>query len=211
MNLALLIERMVKLPTRGEVLPGVLRPVARLAVAIVLVVVILGIGAPETLGMISPGELSRCTPQVRIIRWDNIAPGDTFSDTMPFQNPSSRPLNYRLVFVRQGNLWKCDPGGNNLHYDIVWSPRADQRLKPGETETATVRVHFPLAAGNQCQGKTGQLLVRQGFVEEKGGVYECRKLPAIPPGKTTSAAGDSLEGCFCWDVGKLLHPVLGRR
>jgi len=187
------------------------RQVIRLATAALVVTAVFGIGAPQVLGMASPSELRRSTARVRTIRMSNIAPGDSFSKMVRFHNYTSDPLDYRVVFVRQGKLWRCDPGGDSLYYKVVWSPGANQHLEPGETEVARITVHFPLAAGNECQGRTGCLLVRRGFIHasEKGGVYECRALPIFSHGREMSDADDRLDGHICWDVSGLLHPLLG--
>jgi len=188
------------------------RQVIRLATVALVAIAVFGIGAPQALGTASPSELSRSTARVRTIRVSNIAPGDSFSETMQFHNYNSDPLDYQLVFVREGELWRCDPGGNSLYYEVVWGSGADQHLEPGETETATIAVHFPPAAGNECQGDTGHLLVRRGFIQDsgKGGIYECRPLPVFSHSRKILDVHDGLDGHICWNVNGLLHPLLKR-
>lgn len=182
----------------------------RVVTAALAGIVALVVGAPPVLGMASPGELGRVTALFDTMALSNIAPGDWFSDELEIHNEGVDLLDYNLVFVREGTLWHCDPGGNNPYYEVAWSPGADQRLEPGETEIATISVHFPLAAGNECQGHGGGLVIRQGFLPaaESGGVYECRELPILSDGTETSRDGDSLDGNICWDISGVLHPLL---
>lgn len=92
-----------------------------------------------------------------------------------------------------------------------WQAGADQHLRPGETEVVTVTLALPLAAGNECQGATGRLLIRQGLVEqaEKRGVYECHPFPIYASGQGVEDPVDALGGCYCWDVSRPLHRLLG--
>jgi len=181
-----------------------------LVIAALLAIVVFGVAAPRVLGMTAPSKLVRSTTPAHTIRVTNVAPGDSFSKRIDFHNYTSRPLDYRVVFIRRGELWRCDRGGNSLFYEVEWSPGADQHLGPGETETARITVRFPLAAGNECQGDIGRLIVRRGFIEgsDKGGVYECRAMSVLAYGVEILDADDSLDRHLCWEQGKVLHSLL---
>ena len=106
------------------------------------------------------------------------------SEELLVRNVCSEPLTYRLRFVTRGALWYCDPGPSNLTYQVVWAEGVDWHLEPGEIEGAMVMLHFPLAAGNGCQGCSGSLLVYRALVQAaRGGVSrECCRLSFVPRG-----------------------------
>ena len=171
-----------------------------------IIVLFFGVAVPQVLGVAAPSALGHSTRPVHVFRLVHILPGDTFSKTVHFHNHGSRPLRYRLVLVRHGDLWECDPGGNNLYYETTWSPGANRYLEPGETELATVTVTFPLAAGNACQGKMGLLTIRRGYLEENehgygGGVYECRPSPFARTSSEGLLESDDLKGHVCGKMG----------
>lgn len=196
-----------------------MRTFAKVAIRVVfilsVIVLFFGVAVPQVLGMGWPQALGRSTRPVHVFRLVNIMPGDTFSKTLRFHNYGSSPLHYRLVFVRSGDLWECDAGGYNLHYEMTWSPGANQYLKPGETEQVMVTVTFPQAASNACQGKVGLLTVRRSYLNGEegggaGGIYECRPSPYAHSSSKGLLNSDDLNGCICGKVGRpfldLLYP-----
>jgi len=185
------------------------KQIGRLVTIVLVAIIVLSTGVPRVLGMTSPRKLSRSTIQVRTISVNHISPGDSLSDTVEVHNDGAEPLDYLLVFVQEGNLWGCDPGGNSLYFDVTWDPGADQHLEPGEAEMATINVYFPLAAGNACQGETGTLRIRQGSPEDsEGGLYECRQFSILP--ERLKARGRP-HRYMCWDMNGTLHALLRRR
>jgi len=129
-------------------------------------------------------------------------PGDTFSKALRFGNDCSSPPDDWLVFIRCGSLWNCDGEGNNLYYETTWSPGADQHLEPGEVETVIVTVALPQGAENMCQGETGRLIVRRGYLDagQGGGVYECRPSPLARLLHQAYKRGGDLTGYSCMEV-----------
>lgn len=180
----------------------------RAVVIISLVVLLLFVTVPRALGMASPVKLGRSTRPRRALELDNILPGDTVTRRLRFHNDGNRPTNYRVVLVRFGDIWDCDPNGYNLEYELEWSSGADRRLDPGETEYVQVTVTFPLAAGNACQGKRGHLVVREGY--RSRGVYECRPAPWANVASDGTAEADDLSGHICARTDSPLHRWIKR-
>ena len=173
------------------------------AIIILLVdVSVLGVSLPQFRGMLSLGELERTTPVAQDFDLAPIMPGEPFSKTLRFFNQTSYPRDYRLVFVRSGQLRDCDGGGYDLYFQTDWSPGADQHLEPGEVETVIVTVALPQGAENMCRGDTGRLIVRRGYLDDGqgGGVYECRPSPLARLLHQAYKRGGDLTGYSCTDV-----------
>ncbi len=171
----------------------------RVIFIITITVLFFGIGIPYVLGVGWPKALGHSTRPAHIFRALDIMPGDTISETVRFHNPSSNPYHYHLVLVRYGDLWECDPGGNNLHYKTVWSADANQYLEPGETEEITIVVTLPPVTSNTCQGKSGTLIIRQGEISSAGArrTYECRPSPYAHSHSNGLLENDDLQGYIC--------------
>jgi len=178
--------------------------IALTAIIILLIdVSVLGVSLPQFQGMLSLGELERTTPVAQDFDLAHIMPGDSFNKTLRFFNETSHPRDYRLVFVRHGQLWDCDGDGYDLYFQTDWSPGADQHLEPGEVETVTVTVTLPPGAENVYQGDTGRLIVRRGYLDDgqAGGVYECRPSPLVRLLHQAYQRGGDLTGYVCAEVG----------
>ena len=174
------------------------------AIIILLVdVSVLGVSLPQFQGMLSLGDLERTTPVAQDFDLAPILPGDSFSKTLRLFNETSYPRDYRLVFVQHGELWDCDGSGYDLYFQADWSPGADQHLEPGEVETVIVTVALPQGAENMCQGNTGRLIVRRGYLDDGqgGGVYECRPSPLVRLLHQAYQRGGDLTGYICAEVG----------
>ena len=185
----------------------------RVAFVLSIIVLFFGVGVPQVLGMGWPRTLGRTTQPVHVFQVTDVMPGDTFSKTLRFHNRTSRPLRYRLVLVRRGPLWECDSSGNSLQYELTWSPGADRRLRPGETESVTISVTLPEAAGNACQGQVGWLVVRRGYLGRKSypntrGIYECRPSPYARSCSDGLLERDDLRGLICGRVDRLFLNLL---
>lgn len=173
------------------------------AIIILLVdVSVLGVSMPQFRGMLSLSELERTTPVAQDFDFAPSMLGEPFSKTLRFFNQTSYPRDYRLVFMQHGGLWDCDGGGYDLYFQADWSPGADQHLEPGETETVTVTVALPQSAENMCQGDTGRLIVRRGYLDagQAGGVYECRPSPLARLLHQVYKRGGDLTGYSCMEV-----------
>jgi hypothetical protein len=184
-----------------------------LALALILGIVVFGFAAPSVLGMASARRLEESTQPDRPLDVHHMVPGDTYQRTIEFHNSGAEPVRYRLVLVRRGRLWTCDNQQNSLQVGVLWtSTDADQVLDPGETETATVVVRFPLGAGNACQGELGRLVIRKGYTDasEPGGIYECSGEPLFSGGSGIPNSYDGLAGHVCWEVGKTLDTLIRR-
>jgi len=144
-------------------------------------------------------QLEQDTSVVASLSLSGLVPGFSRSQRLVIANQGSEPLGYRLVLVRSGLLWGCDPGDNNLTYRLTWSPGADRYLLPGEVEVATLQVGLPLAAGNDCQGAAGTLFIRRGWApgEGSGGVYQCELAKDVDALSLQGDFAPSLTGGTC--------------
>jgi len=177
--------------------------IALTAIIILLIdVSVLGVSLPQFQGMLSLGELERTTPVAQDFDLAPIMSGDYFSKTLRFFNQTCYPRDYRLVFVRHGQLWDCDGDGYDLYFQADWSPGADQHLEPGEAEIVTVTVALPPGVENMCLGDTGRLIVRRGYLDagQAGGVYECRPSPLARLLHQAYKRGGDLTGYSCTEV-----------
>lgn len=168
---------------------GTIRQAARLALAIAILLLALSTGARQVMGMPAPAGMVEDAQVIGTLGKSHLAPGDSLTASYEITNPGEDLLNYRLLLVQQGQLWGCDPGGADLEFTMEWTSGANQKLKPGESETAIVTLSFALAAGNRCQALPGWLQMRRQFLDkhEKGGVYACR--PLETPGEYE-----------CWEI-----------
>ena len=179
--------------------------IALTAIIILLIdVSVLGVSLPQFHDMLSLGELERTTPVAQDFELAPIMLGEPFSKTLRFFNQTSIPRDYRLVFVRHGQIWDCDGGGYDLDFQSDWSPGADRHVEPGEVETATVTVALPQGIENGCQGDTGRLTVRRGYLDDSqaGGVYECRTSPLVRLLHQAYKRGGDLTGYSCTEVSR---------
>lgn len=181
--------------------------VLSIALAVVLIV---RIGALPALGLTSAALLERDSSPLCSMAMRNMAPGSSVGRTLRIRNPRDHPVRYRLVIITRGLLWRCDPGGNSLRYDLAWSPGANQHLEPGEMEAVTVTVQLPLAAGNQCQGDSGRIRVRVRLCPEddRGGTIECRPMNIMGRDVVSLDSDDGLDGYICWEVSGPLNEIL---
>ena len=156
----------------------------RTATLVLAVVAVVYLGTAPTLGTAAAAELSLGVTSHPAAKVRRLAPGDRWSEELRVRNICSEPLIYRLRFVTRGELWHCDPGPGNLTYQVVWAEDVDWRLEPGESESAAVMLHFPLAAGNGCQGRSGSLLVYRALVQSarSDDSRECCRVSFIPRG-----------------------------
>jgi len=177
--------------------------IALTAIILLLIdVSVLGVSLLQIRGMLSLGELELTTPVAQDFDLAPIMPGDSFNKTLRFFNQTSYPRDYRLVFVRYGPRWDCDGDGYDLYFQTDWSTGADQHLEPGEAETVTVTVTLPQGVENMCQGDTGRLIVRRGYLDDGqgGGVYECRPSPLARLLHQAYQRGGDLTGYICAEV-----------
>jgi hypothetical protein len=182
---------------------------AKITILVILGLVVLFIGGILTRGLLLAMELGFSTEQSEVIEVADLAPGASQSKLLEIHNPTREPFNYRLVLVREGELWSCDPTGNSFVANTHWSSGADQRIEPGETEWVAVTVALPLDASNSCQGISGKLVVRQGYLYggQKGGEYECLQ---IPFGRMFNVGNGELVGYACLKLGGSILRFLGR-
>jgi hypothetical protein len=150
--------------------------------------------------------------ELHTVRVENMTPGDTHHEILEITNETEAPKDYQLVFVRQGGLWNCDPAGNNLDYELSWSPGADRHLEIGETETLTITSNLPISAGNQCQGLAGRLIIHEGSIQDGNntGVYECRSFPLTEFRSVELGFSASMDELLCWDLIQDSDPFLTR-
>lgn len=185
---------------------------SRSILTIVLVVYLLvWIGVPQV-SAFYPVRSGHDAVELHTIRIENISPGDTHLEILEIANETEGAKDYQLVFVRQGRLWNCDPAGNNLDYELTWSPGADRRLEIGEIETVTITSYLPLSAGNQCQGDAGRLVIHDGSIKDGNsvGVYECRSLPLTIFRFVEMGLAAGTEELLCWDLINDKDPFLTR-
>jgi hypothetical protein len=174
-----------------------------LAVLLVLLIILLVllVGLPILRGFMLPGRLASMTDVLYCFDQAQLMPGDVIQKTLNFHNDCACTRDYSLVFVQEGGIWNCNGEDHSLRYGASWSTDADQHLEPGETEQVTVTVTLPQVANNQCQGATGCLVVRRGFLIEgrDGGVYECRYSPFAKILWDVFAISGNLAGFVCFE------------
>lgn len=106
------------------------------------------------------------------------APGDHTSQKITIDNKGSLDVIYTVYLdyeYNPGDIWRCDPNGNNLH---VWSTPDTGVIAAGGTKYVTLHAEMPLAAGNACQDKEGDLIVTVHAVQRRniGSNFTCVKL-----------------------------------
>jgi len=171
---------------------------------------LLGVVAPRALGFGSPSRLWATTYPNSTLQVDNLAPGDTVSQTVEIHNDGPEAMPYQIVLVKRGNIWSCDASGHSLDYDLTWNAGADQRLQPGEAETVDINVGLPLSAQSGCMGQKGYLDIRWGPVEEEKetGTHECIVLPFFSPDLTNAPDPTHTRGIICYKSGVLLDRII---
>ncbi len=149
-----------------------------LALAAALLMLALSNGARQAMGMPAAEGMVEGAEMIGRLGTVDMAPGDSLADSFTVTNMGAERVNYRFLLVEQGALWDCDPGGADLGFALEWSSGANQKLGPGESETAFTALSLPLSAGNLCQGLPGWVEIKRQFLDkhEKGGVYACRPL-----------------------------------
>jgi len=179
----------------------------RTATLVLAVVAVAYLGTVPVLGTTAAAELSFGIGVNPAVQARGLAPGDRWSEVLRVLNLCSEPLTYQLSFVTRGELWHCDPGPSNLTYRVVWGEDVDWRLEPGEIEIATIVLHFPLAAGNECQGRSGSLLVYRGLVQSarSGGSQECCRVSFVPRGSKRRNEDSPSDGLYFRDLLKTEH------
>jgi hypothetical protein len=181
----------------------ILGRIALVTVTILLIsLLILIVIWPYLRGILLPTRLACGSDAVHCFDRVEITPGGTFSKTLYFNNQCAYARDYRVTFVPQGALWSCDGGGQSLYYETAWSQGADLRLEPGETESVTIDVIFPQPASNNCQGKTGHLVVRHYFLDldQEQGTCECQLSPMTSLLRTAFSGSSDLVSCPCAEV-----------
>jgi hypothetical protein len=106
------------------------------------------------------------------------APGDQTNQQITIANTGSLDVIYTVYMDYQynpGDIWRCDPNGNNLH--VSATPETGV-IAAGGTQQVMLNAEMPLAAGNDCQGKTGNLRVTVHAVQARniGTEFKCVKL-----------------------------------
>ncbi len=96
------------------------------------------------------------------------APGDQTSQTITIDNTGTLDVIYTVYLdydYNPGDIWRCDPNGYNLH---VWTTPTDTGvIASGNNVQVTLNAEMPLAAGNDCQGATGDLRVTVHAVQQR--------------------------------------------
>ena len=95
--------------------------------------------------------------------FDNMAPGDTVTSTIPVNSTGSLPLDYTITTSLSGNLtWGAHPCTvTSVRVDGI-STSSDSLTAAGGTDAGDVvaiNITMPSAAGNEYQGKSGILNV----------------------------------------------------
>jgi len=175
----------------------------KIMIAGLLTGIILGFVTPRALGFSSPAQLWRTTRLNTTIVVENLSPGDVVKQNVEIGNDGSKPIYYRIVFIKQGKIWSCDAGGHSLEYQLAWSQGADRHLQPGEVEMVDIEVALPLSAQNGCMGQSGSLFIRHGAVEEQqdAGVYECFLLSVFDRNMAGTADPSNTRGMICYRSG----------
>jgi predicted ribosomally synthesized peptide with SipW-like signal peptide len=106
------------------------------------------------------------------------APGDHTTQPIMINNTGSLDVIYTVYLdyeYNPGDIWRCDPNGNNLH---VWAVNDTGVIASGNSKQVILHAEMPLAAGNACEGKTGDLIVTVHAVQRRNiqGEFECVKL-----------------------------------
>lgn len=108
----------------------------------------------------------------------NMEPGDSSSQVITINNKGSLGVLYYVYVDYEYNpsdIWRCDPNGYSLQ---AWAAPDAGVLAAGASTNVTLNALLPLAAGNDCQGKTGTLRVTVHAVQQSNieGQWACVKL-----------------------------------
>ncbi len=180
------------------------------ALKIMVVGLLLGLVAPRVLGFSSPAKLWKTTRLDSSLDVLNLVPGDAVKQRVEIGNEGSQPIDYQIVFVKQGGIWSCDAGRHSLDYQLTWSQGADQHLQSREVETVEIEVTLPLSAQSGCMGQRGSLVIRRGSVEEEleAGVYDCLILSVFGRNDNNHADPSPTRGTICYRSGVPLDRII---
>ena len=163
---------------------------------------------PAAEGWIIPDSNGLMTIAREEILTQNLAPGDEVHVRRVFHNDENETWLYRIVLIKQGDLWSC----GHVKSTLTWSQDADQCLEPEETEVLDIQIYLPRSAGESCQAGKARLILLAKIVLEKkhAGVFECQ-ISSRFEGDLLKELDGALPSEFCWWVEDVMLPSTDQR